>query len=122
HQKSLDLSAREEAIVAEADKAIAMIKAEGSAIAFLEVFQQVRQDMVSVQRRLGKTDVGNLTQSIEKDIIDTLKEMLDALKNAQQPPMPPNPPPPGDPPAPPPTNGNLLSKLAELKMIRSMQA
>jgi hypothetical protein len=119
HQKSLDLSAREETIVAEADKAIAMIKAEGSAIAFLEVFQQMRLDMASVQRRLGKTDVGNLTQTIEKDIIDTLKEMIEALKRAQQAPPPGGPG--GDGPQPP-TNGKLIDKLSELKMVRSMQA
>jgi hypothetical protein len=119
HQKAQDLSGREEAIGAEADKAIAMIKAEGTAVAFLEVFTQMRQDMASVQRRLGKTDVGNLTQSIEKDIIDTLKEMIATLKQAQQPPGPsyPNPndtPPPND-------SGRLLRKVEELKMIRSMQ-
>jgi len=119
HQKSLDLSAREETIVAEADKAITMIKAEGSAVAFLEVFQQMRTDMTSVQRRLGKTDVGNLTQAIEKDIIDTLKEMIEALKRAQQAPPPGDPNPNGNQP---PTNGKLIDKLSELKMVRSMQA
>ena len=39
--------------------------------------------MIHVQKRLELTDVGDLTQGIEKDIIDTLKEMIDALKKAR---------------------------------------
>src|SRR5437870_1612614 len=73
--------------------------------------------MVHVTRRLGKADAGNVTQTIEKDIIDTLKEMIEALKKApadrqnqknqgeggSQ------------------GNQNLIDILAELTMIRSLQ-
>ena len=68
----------------------------------------------------GKTDVGRLTQTIEKDIIDTLTEMLAAVKKAQEPPPPPSTNP-NDTPQPPSDNAELLNKLAELKLIRSMQ-
>ncbi|MBY0528486.1 MAG: hypothetical protein K2R98_34160 [Gemmataceae bacterium] len=118
HRKSLALATREGSIIGEADRAIQMIKEEGSAVAFLEVFQQVRQDMAIVELRLGKTDAGQLTQTIEQDIIDTLKEMIEVLKKAQNPPgggTNPKPPDPAD-------AGKLLSPLAELIMIRSMQA
>ena len=40
--------------------------------------------MVHVQRRLGVSDVGEVTQTIEQDIIDSLKEMIEALKKAKQ--------------------------------------
>jgi hypothetical protein len=121
HQKSLGLSGREGEIAAEAKTAIAMVEEEGSAVAFLEVFRQLSQDMQSVQRRLGKTDVGTLTQNIEQDIIDTLKEMIAALKEAQRP-QPPNPNPPTPPNDPrPPQDGRLLKLISELKLIRSMQ-
>jgi len=98
-----------------------MLEAEGTAVAFPEVFQQVREDMKIVQRRLELADVAPVTQAIEQDIIDTLKEMVDALKKARQenkdsksgkska----------GDPP--PPQDQKLLDQIAELKMIRSMQ-
>jgi hypothetical protein len=119
-QDSLKLSDNEKDIVAEATKAIEMLEAEGSAVAFPEVFQQVRQDMMNVQRRLEITDVGVVTQAIEKDIIDTLKEMIEALKKARQeldnkksPPSAGQPPPNAD--------QKLLDQIAELKMIRSMQ-
>lgn len=121
HQKAIGLSDREGTIVAEADTAIKIVKAEGSAIAFLEVFQQLRQDMANVQGRLAKTEAGVLTQTIEQDIIDTLKEMIDAVKKAQQP-QPPMPPTPNDPNVNrPPVDQTLLQKIAELKLIRSRQ-
>ncbi len=74
------LSRREDEIVAEADRAIALLQAEGSSVAFAEVMQQLRQDMARVSNRLYKTDPGPETQAIEQDIIETLKEMIDALK------------------------------------------
>jgi hypothetical protein len=118
-QRALQLSDREEEIVREASKAIEILEAEGSAVAFPEVFIQVRDDMKNVARRLGKADVSSVTQVIEQDIIATLKEMIEALKKAQQnlQARRANPPPPsGQPP-----DQRLIELLAELKMIRSMQ-
>jgi hypothetical protein len=119
-QKALQLSDREGEIVSEANKAIALLEAEGSAVAFPRVFEDLRDDMRTVQRRLGKADVGVVTQTIEQDIIATLKEMIEALKKArqertrelpgQQPPQQGQPPP-----------QNLIDQIAELKMIRAMQ-
>jgi hypothetical protein len=117
-QQSLRLSDDEKEIVVEATKAIEILEAEGSAVAFPEVFKQVREDMKHVQRRLGIVDVGTVTQAIERDIIDTLKEMIEALKKARQeldnkksPPSSSGPPP----------DQKLLDQIAELKMILAMQ-
>ena len=79
-QKSLQLSDQEEKIVSEANKAIELLRAEGSAVAFPEVFFQVHDDMQHVAHRLGKVDPGTVTQVIEQDIITTLKDMIEALK------------------------------------------
>jgi uncharacterized protein involved in exopolysaccharide biosynthesis len=76
--------------------------------------------METVATRLSKTDTGVVTVTIENQIIETLQEMIEALKKAQadnknkskqQPPGQSGPPP--DP--------KLIDLLAELKMIRSMQ-
>ena len=83
-RESLKLSDQEKLIVQEANKCIDILEAEGSAVAFPEVFQQVRQDMIHVQKRLELTDVADQTQAIEKDIIETLKEMIEALQKAQK--------------------------------------
>jgi hypothetical protein len=116
-QKSLQLSDREQKIVDEATLAIQMLEAEGSAVAFPEVFIQIREDMRHVTRRLSKADVGTVTQVIEEDIINTLKEMIDALKKAQQQ-MQANK---SNGQSNPNQNQKLLDLLAELKMIRAMQ-
>ncbi|MCS7045295.1 MAG: hypothetical protein NZO58_02955 [Gemmataceae bacterium] len=118
---ALRLSDNEGEIVAEARKAIEILESEGSAVAFPEVFQQVRDDMINVQRRLALADVGEVTQNIEQDIIDSLKEMIEALKKAQKDlkDKKSNPPPPGQPP--PNADQKLLELIQELKLIRSMQ-
>lgn len=115
-QKSLALADREEAIVREANKAIQILESEGSAVAFPEVFVQIRDDMKHVARRLGKVDVGDVTQIIEKDIITTLKEMIEALKKARADNKG------GGGGGGGPGSQKLIDLLAELKMIRAMQA
>ena len=80
-QAARSLSAKEAALVAHATKAIDMLEADGVAVAFPEVFRQLRDDMKEVQRRLEMCDVDSATQTIEKDIIDTLQEMITAGKN-----------------------------------------
>jgi tetratricopeptide (TPR) repeat protein len=115
-QRALQLADREEAIVVEANKAIQILEAEGTAVAFPEVFIQVRDDMKIVARRLGKADVGSVTQITEQDIIATLKDMIEALKKAQQDRQSGGQSGPSQP-----QDQKLIDLLAELKMIRAMQ-
>jgi hypothetical protein len=112
-QRSLKLSDREMEIVREAKKGLELLEAEGSGVAFPEVFSQVRDDATHVARRLGKADVGQVTQAIEQDIIASLKEMIEALKRAGG----------GGGGGGGGKAGNkaLIDLLAELKMIRSLQ-
>ena len=89
-------------------------------MAFYEVFTQVQGDMELVATRLRKTDTGVVTVTIENQIIETLQEMIDALKKAQADNK--NKSKPGQPgQSGPPPDQKLLDLLAELKMIRSMQ-
>jgi hypothetical protein len=119
-QDSLKLSDNEGDIVVEATKAIDILEAEGSAIAFPEVFQQVREDMKHVQRRLGVSDVAAVTQEIERDIIASLEDMIKALKKQRQDnKSDPSDSKPGQPP--PAQDQKLIEQIAELKMIRSLQ-
>jgi hypothetical protein len=111
---------KEGEIINEADKAIQLLQSEGSAVAFPAVFEEVRKDMFRVKERLHDANVGDDTQAIEKDIIDALTQMRDALKKAQQELG-------KTPPGPPPNPNNdpqlqkLLDEIAELKMIRALQ-
>jgi uncharacterized protein (DUF849 family) len=78
---SLKLAADEKEIVLEAAKAIDTLEAELAAVAFPEVFREMRKDMKRVQRRLKNSDVGADTQAIEQDIIQTLREMVASFKS-----------------------------------------
>jgi hypothetical protein len=119
---ALKLSDTEKEIIQEVNKCIDILQSEGSAVAFPEVFQQVRQDMIHVQKRLEVTDVGDLTQTIEKDIIESLKEMVEALKKAREDNQDPSPSKPGQPgKAGKPGDQKLLELLQELKMVRALQ-
>jgi hypothetical protein len=122
-QDSINLSDDEKKIVVAATKAIELLEAEGSAVAFPEVFQQVREDMKHVARRLAATpvDPGKVTQAIEQDIIDTLKEMIKALEDAKKKLDDKKPPPPSNGSPPPQADPKLLNKIQELKMVRAMQ-
>ncbi len=120
--KAGELSGREGVIVTEANKALQLLEEDGTAVAIPQVLEQARNDMVTVQARLFKTDVGSFTQTMEEEIISMLKEVIEALKKAQQDLKDKK-----DQPPPPPgsqqqqMNQRLIDILAELRMIRQLQ-
>jgi len=120
--RSVELARNEDAIALLAAKALTLLKEEGSSVAFPEAVEQIRDDMLTIARRLERADVGEITQNIEQDVIESLKEILEALqkeleklkdeqqkKQQQKQQQQEQPPPP------------LVNKLAELKMLRSLQ-
>jgi len=114
------LSGKESLIVVEVDKALLLLREDGTAVAFPEAIEQMRDDMQQVVQRLARARVGKITQGIEEDILEALKEMVEALKKAQKDledkkPLKGNPTSgqAGDPP--------LIDILAELRMIRALQ-
>ncbi|QDU45389.1 hypothetical protein Mal52_38830 [Symmachiella dynata] len=117
--KAKELARKEAELALEAEKALTLLKDEGSSVAFPEAVEQMRDDMRTVTTRLEAAQVGELTQGIEQDIIETLEELVEALqreieqgktkpqdqkKQQQQK-----------------RKEELLNKLAELKMLRSLQ-
>lgn len=113
------LSSKEAEIVLETDKALTLLREDGTAVAFPEAIEQARADMEQVVQRLAQFKVNDITQAIEQDIIAALEEMLAALKKAreeiQQRQQPQNQPS-GEPQDPP-----LVDLLSEIKMIRTLQ-
>ena len=115
------LSRAESQLVLEADKALSVLREDGTAVAMPEAVLEVRQDMETVVLRLAQVQTDELTQGIEQDIIAALEEMIEALEKAQdeleqKKNDPQQPGQPGEPEEPP-----LVDQLAELKMIRSLQ-
>ncbi len=115
------LSREESLIVREADRALVLLREEGSSLAFPETVSLMRDDMQQVAERLVELKVGKFTQQLEQDIIEALEETIAALgkaikdleKNKTHPGQSPPAGQPGDPP--------LVDKIAELKMIRALQ-
>ena len=114
------LSSRERSIVRDVEEALRLLREEGSAVAMPEALQQVHDDMQQIEQRLGQGKTEVLTQAIETDVIKELEEIIDAFKKAKEraenKKKPPGPPPSGEPQDPP-----LIEKIAELKMIKSLQ-
>ena len=118
--RAVELARNEDEISLLAAKALTLLKEEGSSVAFPEAVEQIRDDMLTVARRLERADVGEITQNIEADIVESLREILEALQKEleklkdqkqqqqQQQQQEKKPPP-------------LVNKLAELKMLRSLQ-
>ncbi len=118
--KSRDLSRQEQQNVLSAEKALALLKEEGSSVAFPEAVEQMQSNMAAVAVRLTKGDTGETTQLLEKLIVESLEEMvlslqkeLEQIKQDQQQQQP------GQQGGQ--QNRRLVEQLAELKMIRSLQ-
>jgi len=113
------LSRKEAEIAVEADKALAVLQEEGSAVAFPEAVIEIRDDMITIRDRLAEADTGALTQGVEEDVIAALEEMITALEKAQKDMQEQKPGQPGQ------AGGEqempLVDTIAELKMIRAMQ-
>ncbi len=121
--KAGELSFEEKKITLEADRALLLLREEGSSVAFPEVVGQIRADTNRVAELLNETKIDTVCQGIQQDILAALEEMIASLQKAQrdleqqrqqeQPPG--NPPPSGQQEQP------LVEAIAELKLIRTMQ-
>ncbi|MBL8828255.1 MAG: hypothetical protein JNM18_14840, partial [Planctomycetaceae bacterium] len=113
------LSRRESQILVEAEKALTVLRDEGSAVAFPEAVEMMRDDMQIVVQYLARFKVDKVTQGVEEDIIAALEEMIAALQKAQkkqeEQKQKPQPGQGGEQEQP------LVDQLAELKMIRALQ-
>lgn len=115
------LARKETLIVREADRALLLLREDGTSTAFPEAIEQARDDMQSIAERLRETRVDLITQGLEEDVIAALEETLAALQQALkdlreqkgQPQQGQGQGQPGEKP--------LVDQLAELRMIRSLQ-
>jgi hypothetical protein len=74
------LAAVEDDLIAQATATIDWLQAQRAAVAFAEVFQELRKDMRLVRDRLKRGNVGPQTQALAQDVAATLNEMILSLK------------------------------------------
>lgn len=117
-QLAKSLAPKQTEVALEAERALAILKEDGTAVAFPEVFEQVRSDSRRAAERLARAAVDDLTISIERDIVTALEEMMESLEQRI-----------ADARAQAaegggggsPGQGALVDQLAELKLIRTLQ-
>lgn len=114
------LGREQTAVGNDASKALAMVRDDGSAVAIPQALEQIRDDAVQAAARLARGDVGGTTRGILEDLVASLEEMLAALEKAQREQQASQGSQSGGRPAEP-GEQPLVDKLAELKMIRSLQ-
>jgi hypothetical protein len=113
----VDLSQKEKWVSSEADKALYILKEEGTTVVFPQIVEQVRDDARDVGDRLAAADASESVRATQEAIAQALKELLEAVEkkqaendpanseseNAEEGPQP------------------LLPGSAELKLLRSCQ-
>jgi hypothetical protein len=104
----------------EAEKTSHLLKEEGSSVAFPEAVDQMLQNMNVVASRLSKQETGKTTQLVEQLIVETLEEMIAALRQELQKKQEQQQGGAGG-QAGPPQDPSLVDQIAELKLIRSLQ-
>ena len=82
--RSIQLARDEQDIIQEANKALILLREEGSSVAFPEATQELREDMQTVAKRLNEFQINDLTIAIEDDIIEALEEMVEALRKEME--------------------------------------
>ena len=114
------LGGKERDIATQCERALLLLREDGSAAALLEAAGQIQADMIRVAELLAQPRVDGLTQGIEEEILRSLEEIIGALAQARERQKEKNRPrPPGEPGDP--TDPPLVDALQELRMIRTMQ-
>ncbi|MEX0586569.1 MAG: hypothetical protein WD176_07995, partial [Pirellulales bacterium] len=113
------LADKERELAGMAQKALDIIVEDGTSVVFPRVVEQLREDLKSVGKLIDAENTGGYTQSVQRDIENTLKELIDALEEAQKQQDPSDSPPSDAPPSD--EDPPLLPNSAELKLLKSAQ-
>lgn len=122
YTRARELAQLESQIGVEASKALTVLREEGTSVSFPLAVEDVREDILTVARRLEDAKVGELTQEIQADIVEALQEMVLALQKEMEK-KDDDESSPSQPSAPQNAKGDpvLVDLIAELKMLRTLQ-
>jgi hypothetical protein len=76
----LKLTAQQDAVIKEVTAAIDRLDKD-IAVAFPEIFNQLRDDMKEIRARLARNELGKKTQGIQRDVIENLRDMMGAARS-----------------------------------------
>ncbi len=78
-----DLSQKQSWVGEEADRALYILKEEGTTVVFPQVVEHLRDDAAEAARLLAAATTGTATQSIQASIVNTLRELIEAIEKKQ---------------------------------------
>lgn len=79
-ERSSEIANGEHGLAAEAGDALKLLQEEGTSAAFPAVVELLRDDLTRVAERLEQIKTGATTQTIQADVEQTLKDLIDALR------------------------------------------
>ena len=82
--ESVRLSSRENDVLLEANKALLLLREDGTAAAMTEALTTAAEDMDAVIKLFNQANVGMVNQTRQENIMATLEELIDAVKRAQK--------------------------------------
>ena len=115
------LATQEEEILQEVDKALVVLREEGSSVAFPEAVEAIREDAASIVELLDQGKTSELTQTLEQAVIEAIEEMVDALQKEMEKKNDEEEQQSGQQQQGQPQDKPLVDALSELKMLRSLQ-
>lgn len=79
-----ELSQKQSWVGEEAEKALYILKEEGTTVVFPQVVEHLRDDAQDVSKRLTAAETGSSVQSVQEAIAQTLRELIEAIEKKQQ--------------------------------------
>jgi hypothetical protein len=78
------LSQDQASVADQAGQALHILKEEGTTVVFPRIVEQMREDMTQVSSLLHEKKTAARTQRMQADIVTTLKELIDAIKEMRK--------------------------------------
>jgi hypothetical protein len=115
-----ELAQQQTELTAECSQTAGLLREDGTSVSILLAVEDIESDMGAVAGYLRESRTGTLTQSVQTDIIEALKQLIEAAQKEMQDmkseERKQQPPPPNSQDKPP-----LVELMAEIKVLRSLQ-
>lgn len=79
-----ELAQQQAELARECTQTVGLLREDGSAVAMLLAVEDIESDMESVSGWLQESNVAELTQSVQKDIIESLKQLIETTQREMQ--------------------------------------
>jgi len=82
--RSREVAQQQAELQIECNQTLGLLQEDGTSVAIVLSVEDIAQDMQTISGRLRESKVGRLTQSLQTDIIEALKELIEATQKEMQ--------------------------------------